>query len=272
MADAKTLAVLKTIPVQGNPDGMLFDAFSGRVYVLSHSAPNVTVIDAKDGTVVGTIDLGGGPEQAQSDGAGHIYIDVEDKDNVAVVDTKTMAVTAHFDTSSKAGGPGGLGLDAKNHILFAMCSDPPTCVVMSATDGKVLAGIPIHPGTDGGGFNPATMEAFSSQGDGTLSIIKENSPTDFVLEQTVTTKQGAKCSTLDTKTNHIILTATERAPAPVSAAASAPASAPTMASSSAAPAMAATPAASAPAATGQRRGGRGGNNGPSLLDIIVVGQ
>src|SRR4029077_6989839 len=82
---SKTLAVIKTISVQGNPDGILFDPFNEHVYDLSHAAPNATVIDAKDGSIVGTIDLGGAPEQAVSDGKGHIYVDIEDKGNIAVV-------------------------------------------------------------------------------------------------------------------------------------------------------------------------------------------
>src|SRR5450759_565759 len=96
------------------------------------------------------------------------------------------------------------GLDVKNHILFAMCRNPQTCVVLNADDGKILATLPLGRGTDGGGFNPATMEAFSSQGDGTLTIIKETSPTSFEVEQTVQTKSRAKTCTLDTKNNQII--------------------------------------------------------------------
>ena len=94
MWDTKTLALIKTIPVDGGPDGILGDAFNHRVYIFSHSAPNVTVLDATDGSVLGTIDLGGAPEQAATDGKGHIYVDIEDKDSVAVVDAKTMKVTA----------------------------------------------------------------------------------------------------------------------------------------------------------------------------------
>src|ERR1700730_4773767 len=103
MFDSKTLATIKTIDVQGNPDGILFDPFNERIYDLSHSAPNVTVIDAKDGSVVGTIDLGGMPEQAVSDGKGHLYIDIEDKEKIAVVDAKTLAVTASYDLTGKGG-------------------------------------------------------------------------------------------------------------------------------------------------------------------------
>src|ERR1700733_2171367 len=110
MWDTKTLATIKTIDVNGAPDGILFDPFNERVYVFSHRAPNATVIDAKNGSVVGTIDLGGAPEQAVTDNKGHIYVDIEDKNNIAVVDAKTLAVTAHYDIKEKGGRPGGLGI------------------------------------------------------------------------------------------------------------------------------------------------------------------
>ena len=203
MWDTNTLATIKTINVDGAPDGILFDPFNERVYIFSHSAPYATVIDAKGGSVVGTIDLGGGPEQAVTDGQGHIYVDIEDKDNIAVVDARTLKVTAHYDLAGKGGGPGGLALDAENHVLFAACHDPATMVILSAGDGKIITTLPIGQGVDGAGFNPQTMEAFSTQGDGTLTVIKENSPTSFVVQQTVETKRGARTMTIDTKTNQI---------------------------------------------------------------------
>jgi DNA-binding beta-propeller fold protein YncE len=210
MFDTKTLATIKTIDVKGRPDGIFFEPLKQQIYVLSHSEPNVTVIDAKDGSIAGTIDLGGAPEQGQSDGAGHAYIDLEDKNEVAVVDTNTMKVTAHYDLGEKGDGPAGLGLDAKNHVLFAFCHSG-NCVILNAQDGKVLSTLPIGTGVDAGGFNSNTMEAFSSQGDGTLSIIKENSPTSFEVEQTVKTMRGAKTCTLDSKTNQIFLITAEYA-------------------------------------------------------------
>jgi YVTN family beta-propeller protein len=222
MFDTNTLEKIKTIDVEGGPDGLLFEPATERVYVLSHRAPNVTVIDAKEGTVIGTIDLGGAPEQAASDGQGRVWIDLEDKDQVAVVDANTMKVTAHYDLGGK-GGPAGLALDAKNHILFACCRNPATCVVLNADTGAVITTLPIGTGVDGAAFNPNTLEAFSSQGDGTLTVIKENSPTDFVVEQNVATKTGAKTCTLDAKTNQILLITAEYGPAPAPAAASAPA-------------------------------------------------
>ncbi len=246
MWDTKTLAPIKTIDVDGAPDGIMFDPFNDRVWIFSHRAPNATVIDAKDGTVVGTVDLGGAPEQAATDGKGHLYVDIEDKDNVAVVDARTLMVTAHYDFAGKAATPSGLALDAKNHILFAACRNPATMVMMNADTGQVIATLPIGQGVDGAGFNPNTMEAFSSQGDGTLTVIKENSPTSFAVEQTVQTMPGAKTMTIDSKTNRVLLIAAEYGPAPA-------------------------PAPDAPAGG---RGGRGGR-GPMLPDsftLLVVGK
>ena len=252
MFDTETLQKIKSIDVQGRPDGILLEPFTDRVYVFSHATPSITVVDPKEGTVVGTIDVGGAMEQAQSDGQGKLYVCVEDENKIAVVDVKTLKVITKYDLGEKGDGPGGLGLDAKNHILFAMCHSK-NCIVMNADDGKILATLPIGNGTDGGGFNPNTMEAFSSQGDGTLTIIKESSPTSFTVEQTVQTKAGCKTSSLDTKNNRIVLICTERAPQAASAT-NAPASA---------------PATNAPA--GQRRGG-GGRGGPGNLDVLWVGR
>jgi DNA-binding beta-propeller fold protein YncE len=209
MFDTKTLGTIKTIAVQGDPDGILFEAATQRIYILSHKAPDVSVLDAKDGSIVGTIDLGGMPEQGQSDGAGRVYIDLADKNKVAVVDANTLKVTGTYDLAGKGGRPSGLGLDSKNHVLFAFCRKPQTCVILSATDGTILTTLPIGPGVDGGGFDPGTMEAFSSQADGTLTIIKENTPTSFQVRQIVKTMPGAKTCTLDRKTDRIFLVTAE---------------------------------------------------------------
>jgi hypothetical protein len=251
MFDTQSLAVLKKIEVQGGPDGILFEPFSRRIFVFSHRQPNATILDPVDGAIVGTLDLDGAPEQAVSDGAGHLFVDIEDKDKVAVVDVKTLKVTAQYGLDGKGGTPAGLGLDARNGILFVMCRNPAHCVVLSTTDGRILATLPIGKGTDGGGFNPKTMEAFSSQGDGTLTILHETNPTTFEVTQTVITKARAKTSTLDTKKNQIVLVTTEPAPPP-----------------------AGFPPESVPpgpgGSDGQRRGG--GRGGPGFLDILVVGR
>jgi len=214
MWDTKTMAMIKTIDVDGGPDGILHDAFNDRVYTFSHRAPNATVINAVDGTVAGTIDLGGAPEQAASDGQGKLYVDIEDKDNIAVVDAKTMTVTAHYDLAGKGGTCAGLAMDVKNQILFASCRNPQVMVMLKAGDGTIITTLPIGQGTDGAAFNPKTMEAFSSQGDGTLTIIKEKSPSSFEVEQNLQTMRSAKTLTLDGKTSRILLIAAEFGPPP----------------------------------------------------------
>ena len=211
MWDSKTLKVIKTIEVKGNPDGILFDSSSQRVYILSHAAPNVTVIDSKNGTVLGTIDLGGAPEQAVSDSKGHLYIDVEDKDNVAVVDAKAMQVTAHYPLGDNK-TPAGLAFDVKNQVLFVECRNPAVSVVMNARDGKIIMVLPIGTGVDGAGFMAETKEAFSSQGDGTLTVIREDGPNAFAVQENVKTMPSAKTMTIDHKTKHIFLIGAEFGP------------------------------------------------------------
>ncbi|MBV8206550.1 MAG: hypothetical protein JO041_07145 [Acidobacteria bacterium] len=213
MWDAGTLAVIKTIDVDGRPDGILCDPYNSRVWVLSHQPPYATIIDAKEGTVVGTLDVGGAPEQAVSDGKGTIYINIADKANVAVVDAKTLTVTAHYDASSKGQGGSGLAYDAKNHILFAYYRQPsPVVVIMNAENGNIITTLPTGTGVDTVAFNPKTMEAISAEGGGTMTFIKEKNPTAFEVEQTLDTMRGAKTLALDTKTGHLFTMAAEFGP------------------------------------------------------------
>jgi hypothetical protein len=214
MFDSQTFAILKKIDVQGNPDGYLNDAYNHHFYVLSHSEPNITVLDDKDGSILGTINIGGAPEQAATDGHGKIYVDIEDKAAIAVIDADAMKMVGKYDLSSKGGGCAGLALDAKNNILFASCRNKQNMIILSATDGHIITDLPIGNGSDGATFNPATMEAFSSQGDGTLTVVKENSSTSFSVEQTVATPMRAKALTLDTKTNQILTITAEFGPVP----------------------------------------------------------
>jgi DNA-binding beta-propeller fold protein YncE len=259
MFDAKTFAILKKIDVDGNPDGYLNDTFNHHFYILSHATPNITVLDDKDGSILGTIDIGGAPEQAAADGHGKIYVDIEDKAAIAVIDAGAMKMVGKYDLSSKGGGCAGLALDAQNNILFAACRDKQNMIILSAADGHIITDLPIGNGSDGAVFNPATMEAFSSQGDGTLTVIKENSPASFSVEQTVATPARAKTLTLDTKTNQILTITAEFGPAP---AAPAPA-----------PAAAAVPPAGSPAsaAPARMRGPRAPMI-PHSFQILVIGK
>jgi DNA-binding beta-propeller fold protein YncE len=181
------------------------------------------VINAIDGTVLGTIDLGGMPEQAVTDGKGHVYVDIRDRNNVAVIDANTMTASAHYDLGGKGGRCSGLAIDLKNHILFAACREPQTMVMLNASDGKIIDALPIGSGVDSAIFNPKTMETYSAQVDGTLTIVKEKSPTSFVVEQTVETKPSAKQMVWDSKTNRILLVAADYGSAPAPATAGGPA-------------------------------------------------
>ena len=235
MFDTKTLTKLKSIDVgDARPDGILFDAFNQRVYVMSHPTKNATVIDTRNGTVLGTIDLGGTPEEAVADGKGTLYVVMQDAvGSVTVVDVKSMKATAHYSLVDM-GGCNGLALDAKNGVLFAACSRPSApagetdgasqpgqsraaMVVLSAKDGKILAKLPLAGSSDGAVFNPETVEAFSTGGNGTLTVVKEKTPTTFEVEQVLSTMNGARTITLDKKTGHLFTMSQERSPAPADA-------------------------------------------------------
>jgi len=245
MFDTKTLTLIKKIDTgAAQGDGILFDAFNDRVYVFSHPTKDATVIDSKDGTVLGTIDLGGVPEQGVVDGKGNLWVVMQDPiGSVTAVDAKTMKATGHYSFIDK-GSCNGLALDAKNRILFAACARsgvppaPPTppaagapsappvqpsqpppppkpmMVILSAEDGKIITTVPLAGGSDGAVFNPATMEVFSSHGNGTMTIVKEKNPTSFEVEQNLQTMPGARTLTLDRKTDLILTMSVERGPAP----------------------------------------------------------
>jgi DNA-binding beta-propeller fold protein YncE len=145
-----------------------------------------------------------------------VFVDVEDKDNVAVIDANSLQVTGHYGLAGLGGEPAGLALDADHHVLFVFCCNSNTVVILDARDGHVLSSLPIGKGVDAAEFNPATGEAFSSQGDGTLTIIKEDGPTAFHVEQTLATKTGARTSTLDRQTGHLFLATADRVATPPS--------------------------------------------------------
>jgi DNA-binding beta-propeller fold protein YncE len=224
MFDTKKMTLIKTIDVgAAQPDGIYFDPFNERVYVFSHPTKDATVIDAKDGSVLGKIDLGGVPEQGVGDGKGMLYVVMQDaQGSVTAVDVKTMKAVAHYPFGDK-GRCNGLALDVKNRVLFAACASSgnppaqpaqPMMVILSAKDGKIITSLPLAGGSDGAVFNPSTKEAFSTHGNGTLTVVKEKSPTSFEVEQNLQTMNGARTIAFDSKTNHIFAMSQERGPAP----------------------------------------------------------
>jgi DNA-binding beta-propeller fold protein YncE len=271
------MKLIKTIEVPAgfSADGIYCDTSNDRVYIGSHPTKSLMVVDAADGTVLGNVDLGGTPEQTVADGKGTVYqVLQEQPGSVAVVDVKTMKVTATYPLGDN-GRCNGLALDVKNQILFAACSavgpapargtpgqpapagpppppdpnakPPQTVVILSAKDGKALARLPLAGNSDGAAFNPATMEAFISQGNGTMTIVKETSPTSFEVEQNLKTwpSNGARTIAFDSKMGHLFAMASEVGPPPPP-----------------------PPAGTAPPAGG--RGGRGAVI-PGSFTIIMVG-
>jgi YVTN family beta-propeller protein len=201
--DLKTLKELGSVKTGTNPDAILFDPFTKRVFTFNGRSNDATVFDAATGKVLGTIPLGGKPEFAVSDGSGHVYVNIEDKSEVVRLDPKELKVTARWPLGPGE-EPSGLAIDIKNHRLFSACGNK-LMMVLDAESGKVLAKLPIGERVDGAAFDPSTGNAFSSNGDGTLTVVHEDSPGKFSVAETVTTLPGARTIALDSKTHHLFL-------------------------------------------------------------------
>jgi DNA-binding beta-propeller fold protein YncE len=211
--DPKTLATIGTVKVTGeNPDAILYDPFSHRVFAFNGRTANVTAVEGATGVVAGTIAVGGKPEFAVTDLAGRVYVNIEDKNEIVALNPKTLQVEAHWPLAS-CDSPTGLAIDVKTRRLFAGCGNQ-TLVVLSAADGRFVAKLPIGKGTDAVAFDPDTNLVFSSNGDGTLTIIREDSADAFHVVQNLATKEGARTMALDAKTHAIFLPAARWEPAP----------------------------------------------------------
>jgi DNA-binding beta-propeller fold protein YncE len=191
-----------------NPDAILFEPGQNEVYAFNGRGQSATVIAADSGKVVATIPLGGKPEFAEADpAAGRVFDNLEDKSEVAVIDTQTHSVTNRWPIA-----PGeeasGIAIDLKNHRLFLGCGNK-LMVMMDSTDGKVLASAPIGQGVDGSAFDPGTQLAFASCGDGTTTIAKEEAPDKLTVVQTLATQRGARTMALDPATHKIYLPAAQ---------------------------------------------------------------
>jgi DNA-binding beta-propeller fold protein YncE len=204
--DLKTNAVLGVIAAVPDADGIIYDPGSDRILVSAgDSNCLITIkpdIDPKTGKIEPPIQLGGAPEFLAADGAGKAYVNLENKDNVAVVDLKERKVTAHWPVAP-GGRPVGLALDRDHHALIIGCRKPQKMIVMSTEDGKVLSDLPIGAGVDA--TRTQGTEAFASCGDGTLAVVTRSSAGTYDLTQTVTTARGAKTMDIDTKTHTIYL-------------------------------------------------------------------
>ncbi len=195
-----------------NPDAILYDAFTQRVFTFNGRSSNATVIDANTNAVLGTIALEGKPEFAVSDGAGKIYVNIEDKSLICEIDPMKMTVLANWPIAPGV-EPSGLALDNATHRLFSVC-DNQLMVVVDAQSGMVITTLPIGESVDGAAFDPATKRVFSSNGDGTLTVVQESDGDKFTVLENVVTQKNARTCTLDHRTHHIFLSTADRGPAP----------------------------------------------------------
>lgn len=216
--DLKSLQVVGHAQAGTNPDAIIYDPATKRVFAMNGRSGDVTAIDAVSGKVAGTIPVGGKLEFAVSDGAGHIYVNVEDKSEEVQIDSRNLVVTAHWPLAP-CKEPSGLAIDVKNRRLFAGC-DNKMMAVVDADSGKVIATPAIGEGVDADSFDPATGFAFASNGQsGTLTVVHEDSPDKYAVVEDVPTKVGARTMTLDPKTHEVYLVTADFGPPPAPTAA-----------------------------------------------------
>ena len=208
--DLKTLKTISQVMTGENPDSIRFEPKSGRVFTFNGRSNNSTAIDAKTGMVVGTIPMGGKPEFAVADDRGHVYVNIEDKSEIVEIDAAKAAVSKRY-SLMPCDGPSGLAIDVKKRRLFSVCGNR-MMAISDPDSGKVLATPAIGQGTDGAAFDPSTGYAFSSNGDGTLTVVQENGGKWEVVEN-LATQRGARTLTLDEKTHNVYLPVAEPMPA-----------------------------------------------------------
>ncbi len=211
--DLKTLKKLDSVKVGERPDAILYDAFSKRVFTFNARSQDSTAIDAATGKVVGSIPLGGKPEFPATDDKGKLYVNIEDKSEIAEVDVAKLTVLNTW-SIAPCEEPSALAFDAAHHRLFAGCHNKMMAVVNS-NSGKVVATVPIGEGVDAGRFNPNTEQVFMSCGEGVLTVIHEDSPDKYTVQQNLPTVQGARTMALDKKNNAAYLVTAQRESKPV---------------------------------------------------------
>ena len=213
VVDLKTLKTISRIDTGANPDAMVYEPNRRELYVFNHTGNSCTVIDPKSASVITTIQLGGSPEFAAVDkAAGRIYCNIEDKSEVAVIDTSTHEVIARWPVAPGE-EPSGIALDVGHHRLFAGCHNK-MMVMLDTESGKVVGSVPIGSGVDGCAFDDATQLAFASCGDGTTTIAREEAPNKLAVVQILKTERGARTMALDPEMHRIYLPTAQLQPPP----------------------------------------------------------
>ncbi|MDP4280826.1 MAG: YncE family protein [Bacteroidota bacterium] len=206
--DLKTLQVITKIKVTGNnPDAILYDIFSHKVFTFNGRSSNATVIDPNTNTVIGTIQLPGKPEFSVTDEKGKIYVNIEDKSQICVINPVTLKVEKTW-SISPGEEPSGLAIDIKNHLLFSVCGNK-RMIVTDADNGMVVAKLDIGDNVDGVAFDPFLKRIYSSNGEGTMTVIQEINRDSFQMMENFPTRKGARTITINPETHRIYLPVAE---------------------------------------------------------------
>jgi DNA-binding beta-propeller fold protein YncE len=206
MFDLRTMKVIKEVPVTGkNPDAILYDPFSKNLFTFNGRSQDASVLNPESGDTVATIFLGGKPEFAVTDLKGHVYVNIEDKNEIAAIDAKSLKILSRW-SIAPGDEPSGLAMDVANRRLFSVCGNK-MMVVCDPDSGKVVTTVPIGEGPDACKFDPETRLVFSANGEGTITVIREESPTKFVVVETVKTQPRARTMEIDSK-SHALFTVT----------------------------------------------------------------
>jgi YVTN family beta-propeller protein len=205
--DLGTLKALNTIKADEDADAIVFDPSSGHIFVVDSDPGRITVIDPRTDTVIATLDGGGKLEIGAADGNGKVYVNGEARREILRIDAKTNRVDAHWPIPGCA-SPHGLAIDAPSRRVFSSCENN-VMEIIDADSGKLVAELPIGSRSDGAAFDPGTRRAFSSNGDGTLTVIGEKSPTSFISLGSVPTMRGARTMTLNPRTGRLYLVAAD---------------------------------------------------------------
>jgi DNA-binding beta-propeller fold protein YncE len=214
--DLKTLKPLGQVKVGQNPDAILYDPASKRIFTFNGTSKDTTAIDAKSGTVAGTLALGGRPESGVADERGKIFVNLEDKSHVVEFDSRKLTIDATWPLAPGE-EPTGIAMDREHRRLFVGCANK-LMAVMNADNGKLITTLPIGDGVDATAFDSESQLAFSSNGAGTLTVVHENAPDKFKVMENAVTQRGARTMALDPKTHNVFLITAEFGPAPAATA------------------------------------------------------
>jgi len=207
MFDLKTMKVLSEIATAKDPDGIIYDDATKRVFAFNGDANKATAIDAATGKVAGTIDLGGGPEFAAADGNGYVFDNLEDESQVLKINSRELKVEQRWPTAP-CSSPSSMAMDRANRRLFVGCRSK-VMAVIDADSGQVITTLPIGDHVDATAFDPESKLIFNSNGEGTITVIHQDSPDKYSVVETVKTAPRAKTMALDPKTHRLFLSTSE---------------------------------------------------------------